>query len=196
MALETDCKGFLDAICADPHDIGLRLIYADALDDAGDTARAEFIRVQVELATGKFPCTCTCEYEHGIGCPEGRQVSLRRRERELLSEYGSRWAGDIAVAFGFWRWGNNGGTSGPNRPAVRWEFRRGFVEKVSCTCADWLQHGPAIVRCQPVLTVTLSGYPSNSWPRDQDMLAHPIQWARGPHPERGLAALPPLEDTP
>ena len=41
---------FLEAICATPQDDTPRLVYADWLDEHGDPARAEFIRVQVELA--------------------------------------------------------------------------------------------------------------------------------------------------
>ena len=44
-------EAFLEAITANPDDDGLRLVYADWLDDQGDVARAEFIRVQIELAT-------------------------------------------------------------------------------------------------------------------------------------------------
>jgi uncharacterized protein (TIGR02996 family) len=43
--------GFLAAILADPKDDTPRLIYADWLDDAGEYDRAEFIRVQCELAS-------------------------------------------------------------------------------------------------------------------------------------------------
>ena len=41
---------FLDAILAHPDDDGPRLVYADWLDEQGQAARAEFIRVQCELA--------------------------------------------------------------------------------------------------------------------------------------------------
>ena len=40
------------AILDNPDDDDVRLIYADWLDDQGDSARAEFIRVQIELASG------------------------------------------------------------------------------------------------------------------------------------------------
>ena len=46
----TDEQSFLDAILARYHDDGLRFVYADFLDDAGDPDRAELVRVQVALA--------------------------------------------------------------------------------------------------------------------------------------------------
>ena len=46
-----DHQPFLQAILANPNDDAPRLIYADWLEEQGDTARAEFIRVQCELAT-------------------------------------------------------------------------------------------------------------------------------------------------
>jgi uncharacterized protein (TIGR02996 family) len=41
---------FLRAICANPEDDTVRLVYADWLDENGDPERAEFIRTQVTLA--------------------------------------------------------------------------------------------------------------------------------------------------
>jgi uncharacterized protein (TIGR02996 family) len=43
-------QAFVQAICEDPDDDAVRLIYADWLDEHGQPERAEFIRVQVELA--------------------------------------------------------------------------------------------------------------------------------------------------
>jgi uncharacterized protein (TIGR02996 family) len=46
----TDREALFRAILANPDDDTLRLIYADALEEANDTRRASFIRSQVELA--------------------------------------------------------------------------------------------------------------------------------------------------
>src|SRR5437868_6707171 len=43
-------EAFVQAIIADPDDDAPRLIYADWLDEQGESERAEFIRVQVALA--------------------------------------------------------------------------------------------------------------------------------------------------
>ena len=47
MSLET---AFLAAILERPEDDFPRLVYADWLDENGDPARAEFIRLQLQLA--------------------------------------------------------------------------------------------------------------------------------------------------
>src|SRR5262249_36066384 len=46
---------FEQAIRDDPDDASLRLIYADWLDDHGEAERAEFIRLQCDLADGPEP---------------------------------------------------------------------------------------------------------------------------------------------
>ena len=46
----SDEKGLLAAIWDQPHDDVARRVYADWLDDNGQPERAEFIRVQCELA--------------------------------------------------------------------------------------------------------------------------------------------------
>jgi uncharacterized protein (TIGR02996 family) len=49
MTRTLDQTVLLNAIIANPDDDALRLVYADCLQENGDAARAEFIRVQVEL---------------------------------------------------------------------------------------------------------------------------------------------------
>jgi uncharacterized protein (TIGR02996 family) len=78
----TDEQPFLDAVFAQYHDDGPRLIYADFLEDAGDPARAELIRLQLALA--RMPD------EHP------RRPELANRERELLVANHSRWTGHLA----------------------------------------------------------------------------------------------------
>ena len=62
---------FLNAIWADPGSDLPRLVYADFLDDHGQPARAEFIRVQ---------CALTCD-----GLPAAEVAALQTREAELLT---------------------------------------------------------------------------------------------------------------
>ena len=63
-------ESFLRAIIADPADDLPRLVYADWLDENGDPDRAEFIRVQCELA--KLPED------------DPRRPGLEDREHDLL----------------------------------------------------------------------------------------------------------------
>ena len=73
----TDRDALLAGIAARPADDLPRLVFADWLDDAGDADRAEFIRVQCELAAG--------------GVPADRVRLLVRREAELLARNEGRW---------------------------------------------------------------------------------------------------------
>jgi uncharacterized protein (TIGR02996 family) len=65
--------GFLEAIIATPDDDALRLIYADWLEDHGESVRAEFIRVQIELA--RLPNN------------DPRRLALTAREGELCAKH-------------------------------------------------------------------------------------------------------------
>jgi uncharacterized protein (TIGR02996 family) len=73
-------EAFLQDIIEHPDDDGLRLIYADYLDERGDP-RGEFIRVQCQLA----------KLTEG----DPRREGLEARERELLSENERAWAADL-----------------------------------------------------------------------------------------------------
>jgi uncharacterized protein (TIGR02996 family) len=70
-------EAFLSDICEHPDDDAPRLVYADWLDDHGDPARAEFIRVQCELAR--------------ISPDDPAHDSLEPRERALLAEFRAKW---------------------------------------------------------------------------------------------------------
>lgn len=73
----------LKAVLANPEDDAVRLVYADWLQEEGDGARAEFIRVQIELAR-RFRFD-----------PE--RLPLLRRERELLERHEAEWTKPIAA---------------------------------------------------------------------------------------------------
>jgi uncharacterized protein (TIGR02996 family) len=70
---------FSDELLADilrsPHDDAPRLVYADWLQDHGDLTRAEFVRVQCQLAASPVPVP-----------------HLQQREQELLARHGWEWA--------------------------------------------------------------------------------------------------------
>jgi len=198
-----DLQSLLYGVCCYPNDVFRRLVYADALEDAGQSERGEFIRVQCELAD--IHCTCGVDgtfVENGIygygprtkepcGCCCRR--ALRRRERELLTAKNAMTWGFDSMA---WLNGLESpfqtlNFTEPMQGYVGTLFRRGFVEVVHCRSEDWLKHGPAIVRAQPILDVLLAdmGELTDLFNLRQE---HPVVWARGPH--HGLEALPTLED--
>jgi uncharacterized protein (TIGR02996 family) len=76
---------FLQAICDDPADDTPRLVYADWLEERGNPERAEFIRLQIDVAHGR------------------RRAAAR--EKELLFQYGDAWTAELPELEGI-RWGD------------------------------------------------------------------------------------------
>jgi uncharacterized protein (TIGR02996 family) len=74
---ETNEASFLRGIAEEDADGSTRLVFADWLDDHGEGPRAEFIRVQCELASSKLSGE--------------RRQALRLRERELLDAHRQEW---------------------------------------------------------------------------------------------------------
>ena len=151
---------FIRAVIARPDDDAPRLIMADWLDEQGQGERAEFIRVQVALATSTEDATprpahvTELNWRRTAGMrAERRYQRLRRREQDLLTMYRD------AEGWSYWtRWA----------PLVlrylrgcRWSYRRGFVESVTCTAEDWMAHADAILAEQPIQEVTLTTWPKH-----------------------------------
>lgn len=142
---------------AAPDDDGPRLEWADIAERYGRVERAEFVRVQCELAhENDIPWKYSCE----------ARDALRKREQELL---------DAPHASGLCY--NRTEWAGPAASLVRgdnpdpYTFRRGFVEAVTCSWPDWQLHGDAIRAGHPVREVTLTTRP--------DVYAHPAAGAGG-----------------
>src|SRR5262245_43696023 len=82
---------FLNTIRMVPDDDTARLVYADFLDEQGspaDSARAEFIRVQIELA--RLPET------------DPKRPALEDRENELLRAHEAAWIGELPKSITGW----------------------------------------------------------------------------------------------
>jgi uncharacterized protein (TIGR02996 family) len=117
-------NGFFHALQQDPDNDALRLVYADFLEEYGDTAlaaRAELVRVQVELAA--------------LAPLSRRAAALIARQNELLAEWERVWLGDWADVL-----------SG-------WAFRRGLVEAVRVDAAVFLDNAADWFAEWPTLTV-------------------------------------------
>jgi len=105
------------AIITEPDDDLPRLVYADALDERGapgDMARAEFIRLQCQLAT--MDATSSTE-----------TLPLRQREAILLNQHLATWLAPLK------RRGQPFFT-----PRSHAQFRRGFVE-IAWMPAGWFR---------------------------------------------------------
>jgi uncharacterized protein (TIGR02996 family) len=85
----THDEAFLQAILESPDDDTPRLIYADWLDEHGDSARAELIRVQCQLAE--------------MGLDDPRWPGLLIREEQLVAEHADEWLGDLRQRVVGWR---------------------------------------------------------------------------------------------
>lgn len=121
-------EGFFHALQQDPNDDITRLVYADSLEDRGDEescARAELIRVQVELAA---PAPLT-------RWAADRAEELVARQDALLARWERVWLGDWAEVLD------------------GWTFRRGLVEAVSADATLFLEHAPEWFAEWPTLSV-------------------------------------------
>jgi|SRR5579883_11412 len=72
---------FLRAICANPEDDAVRLVYADWLDENGDPDRAAFIRISIEWSHTEYPSE--------------RWHCLRDEVSSLVKLHGERWLGEF-----------------------------------------------------------------------------------------------------
>ena len=120
-------EGLLRAICAEPEDDTLRLIYADWLEERGDThglARAEFIRVQVALAS--------------MGEDDPRRSELEARERDLLTGHEESWVAPFRLF----------------RPSS-WGFARGFIEQMALPVEAFLTRASQLFESTPLVSVRL-----------------------------------------
>jgi uncharacterized protein (TIGR02996 family) len=103
-----------------PDDDTARLVYADFVEEEGDAARGEFIRVQVELAR--------------LPDDDPRRPALEDREHELLAGNEARWLNIPDDAEGL----------------TEWEFARGFVEEIAATPFFMLGPGADLCAAHPV----------------------------------------------
>lgn len=128
----TDNDAFLRTIIDNPRDDAPRLVYADWLEEHGDemsVARAEFIRVQCQLA--RIP-----------------NFSLICRESELSNLLGfghspidKRWYPQFSKS---------------DYDYYRCDIRRGFVESIRATFDQWNENAVALRAAAPLLEVKLT----------------------------------------
>src|SRR5262249_29567986 len=119
MSLE---QSFLADIRANPEDDTPRLVYADWLDDHNEAARAEFIRLQCELAI--------------LPEDDPRRPPLKQRAEELRKAHGTRWRRQLPRAGGL-GWGQT--------------FHRGFLVEVKfANAAAFARHANLVFAATPV----------------------------------------------
>jgi uncharacterized protein (TIGR02996 family) len=143
-------RAFLDDILANPSDDFPRLVYADWLADHGEE-RAEFIRVQVELAR--------CEMPDPDDKPRwDERTRLQTLAESLLRANGPDWhPSGTGEQYAFRPSELATFSFGPRELFVLASWRRGFIAEVRCPLAQFLQHGPEIAARHPIETVRLVG---------------------------------------
>jgi uncharacterized protein (TIGR02996 family) len=126
----TEREALLAAVCEHPDDDTPRLVFADWLDEHGEPDRAEFIRVQIELARGA----------------DGAQSAAR--EQELLASHRDTWSEpfrqfEVAGSFRGFVFGVH--------------FRRGFVWALSVNDEErrFVENAAALFRLAPIERVNL-----------------------------------------
>jgi uncharacterized protein (TIGR02996 family) len=80
-AIMSEGAALFQAICENPFDDGLRLVYADWLEEHGDPDRADFIRLQVELAR--------------LPRESPRAQEIHALQQPLLSRHFQEWFGAL-----------------------------------------------------------------------------------------------------
>jgi uncharacterized protein (TIGR02996 family) len=144
----TDKDALLRAIAEYLEEDTPRLMYADYLDEEGDHARAEFIRVQCALAR-------TDEDD-----PERER--LRAREGKLLERHRVAWAAPVERVLG--------GYTLATGYRVEWHsafttFRRGFVADITLEPPALVQFGGLLFRDVPTIR-SLSLLQANGWAQE------------------------------
>ncbi len=169
-------RAFMQAIIETPEDDAPRLIAADWLEEYGQAARAEFVRLQVELAVlrpgpvehRKASSLLRRYYKGAPVNMRGRTpASKLMREQVLLDTHWSLWLHDtfdtispdvgcstrgVGVGFGVSLYDEWHGERGH----FDCSFRRGFVAKITLPTADFLAHAGALGAACPLERVTLS----------------------------------------
>lgn len=135
---------FILAIREAPADDAPRLIYADWLEEHGQADRAEFIRVQCQLAR--------------LWETAPKPAALQSRAEDLLRGHWNEWVGPLRAIVGPWR----------DRYGERWmgeeyhpdglrRFQRGFVDTLGLDAEDFLRHAECLKHLVPLRKLQLWG---------------------------------------
>jgi uncharacterized protein (TIGR02996 family) len=143
---------FLTAIVAEPDEDTPRLVAADFLEENGESRRAAFIRLQIEIARLEAS---------GMGQSTEAQ-KLRTKERVDIgpvAQTGPLWGAEECPELV--RVVPPTKTSSPLarvnvEGADRLTWRRGFIEGIRGPAAEWLRHGVAVRGRNPVRDLILT----------------------------------------
>lgn len=172
---------FMAAILANPDDDAPRLIYADWLEEQGDSDRSEFIKVQCELAKDKRTYRQWADGKEFVDqsieeltkrveeyrqekwpntysvsaikvVPNLEEDELRRRERELLDGNEQKW---FKLPF---NWIVSRGPVVPNPHHGVVIPKRGFIAEVHTTLQEWMGQPCSCYRQTGILRNPFDGH--------------------------------------
>jgi uncharacterized protein (TIGR02996 family) len=129
------------AILDEPDNEALRLVYADLMEEQGEPARAEFIRVQCQLA--QFP----------LSAPS--RSALEAREAALLAAHRRYWNGALHRLLRHTPLHRQ--VAARRAPIRGWAYRRGFVEGLIAEAHAFLTHADLLFQLGPIQHVRLRG---------------------------------------
>jgi uncharacterized protein (TIGR02996 family) len=160
-------EAFLEDICEHPEDDTPRLIFADWLEEHDNPERAEFIRLQCDLA--------------GRGDSDPVVLRARPREQTLLRQHGNDWLGPLR---------DLGIVLEPGPPEHPWiqtpfyhiaGFARGFVDRVALPYDDFVFRAERLFEAGPTIRsirLVRTGRDLPSTPADVEILADSSELGR------------------
>lgn len=167
MTMTDTQAALIAAIRAEPDDDNVRLVYADWLEENGQAERAEFIRLECQVAeflkVSRHWEDCKCGGGNGHHCKPCD-------DKDTWSEYHDRrwdcWA-KLRMEFGIPEYSAGDGRGRDTKCcmyasinrlglAIKFTERRGFIESVTCPLDWWLSHGPELCRWHPVQRVEIA----------------------------------------
>jgi uncharacterized protein (TIGR02996 family) len=126
----TDEQALLETIAANPQDDLPRLVYADWLEEHDRAIRAEFIRLECDIAQKQLLPRAMLD----------RHVDLFKRDQELRDNHLGELLGDLSVL--------------PKTASI--EFRRGFVWAITLAVEAFLRHAESIGAQRPLPRMTVT----------------------------------------
>ncbi len=136
-------NAFLEAIREEPEDDGLRLIFADWLEEHSDP-RGQFIRTQIMLATG-------FEQDGKQPLTPARRAELEKTERKLLDEYGKDWEHPLREL-----------------GATAVQFRRGLAEGIDISAVDFVANAQRLFEQAPLRSLGIFSETEGQSPPPRD----------------------------
>lgn len=153
----SDGDALLATILTQPAEDTPRLVYADWLEENGQPERAEFIRLQVNLAS--------------CGLTAGHSEPLHPRIRELLTRDNmASWFKRFVVA------DESMVTMYAGHFAIG-SVRRGFFDFVACQAGYWFEHAAESVASHPITRVRFTTDPRDN--DEWDIFRHVIRFEDG-----------------